>query len=165
MNDYTFAAMQTKTITFKRLTSKNIKAYEIYATYKDDKFTSGLRTELMDTIENPVIPNPVLIKIELPYNDNATWKLPDDAYLDRDHQFRLFLNDFILSSMYYSYNRITKLITLDTVAKKYELGDKVHMEYYKDIITKTYVVEQDCTITIKPVFVESYTYGTHNVIQ
>ena len=47
-----------------------------YATYKDDTYTSAVRTELLDTIENPVMPNPVIKRIELLYNDNATWETP-----------------------------------------------------------------------------------------
>lgn len=162
--EYIIPALLNKTITFRRLTAKNVLAYEIYATYKDDSYTSGVRTELLDTIENPKIPNPVLKRIELKYNDNATWSLPYDAYLDRDHQFRLYLNDFIISSLCYKFNRLSKLITLDTMMKKYTPSDKIEMEYYQDIITKSYMLEQDCEISVKPIFTDSYTYGYHNVI-
>lgn len=164
MNDYTFAALLKKTITFRRLTAKNVLSYEVYVAYKDSNYASGTRVELLDTIQNPTVPNPVLKRITLGYNDDATWELPYDAYLDRDHQFRLFLNETIMSSMFYSYNRLTKLITFDTVAKKYSLNDKMEMEYYQDIITKDYVLEEDGIITIKPIFTDSYTYGTHNII-
>ena len=162
--DYIIPAFLKKTINFRRLTSKNVLAYEVYATFKDDTYTSGIKTELLDTIENPIIPNPITKRIELSYNDNATWELPYDAYLDRDHQFRLYLNDFILSSMCYNYNRLSKLITLDTVMKEYTDSDKLELEYYQDIITKEYMLDKDCEITVKPVFTDSYTYGYHNVI-
>lgn len=162
--EYIIPALLNKTITFRRLTAKNVLAYEVYATYKDDRYESGIRTELLDTIENPVMPNPIVKRIELKYNDNATWSLPYDAYLDRDHQFRLYLNGFIVSSMCYKFNRLSKLITLDTMMKKYTVNDKIEMEYYQDIITKSYMLEQDCEIHIKPIFTESYTYGYHNVI-
>lgn len=162
--NYIIPAFLKKTISFRRLTSKNVLAYEVYATYKDDTYTSGVKTELLDTIENPIIPNPITKRIELLYNDNATWELPYDAYLDRDHQFRLYLNDFILSSMCYNYNRLSKLITLDTVMKEYTNNDKLELEYYQDIITKEYMLDKDCEITVKPVFTDSYTYGYHNVI-
>jgi hypothetical protein len=162
--NYIIPAFLKKTISFRRLTSKNVLAYEVYATYKDDTYTSGVKTELLDTIENPIIPNPITKRIELLYNDNATWELPYDAYLDRDHQFRLYLNDFILSSMCYNYNRLSKLITLDTVMKEYTNNDKLELEYYQDIITKEYMLDKNCEITVKPVFTDSYTYGYHNVI-
>ena len=136
--DYTFTALLKKTISFRRLTAKNVLSYEVYATYKDDKYSSGMRQELLDTIKNPIVPNPVIKRITLNYNDNATWQLPYDAYLDRDHQFRLYLNGFILGTM--------------------------EMEYYQDIITKDYMLEQDCQISIKPIFKDSYTYGYHNII-
>ena len=162
--DYTFNALLKKTVSFRRLTAKNVLSYEIYATYKDDTYESGMRTELLDTIENPIEPNPILKRIELEYNDNATWALPYDAFLDRDHKFRLYLNDFIVSSMCYSFNRLSKLITLDTVMMKYQIGDKLEMEYYQDIITKDYMLENNCDITVKPIFKDSYTYGYHNII-
>ena len=168
--NYTIPALIKKTITFRRLASKNVTSYEVYATYKDSNYTSGLRTELLDVIKNPYHPKPILTTIELEYNNNATWELPNDAFLDRDHKFRLFLQKtfeedyMVLPTVCYSFNRITKLITLDTVMKDYEIGDKVKLEYYKDIITKEYSVVDDCTISILPVFREDYNYGTHNVI-
>lgn len=162
--DYIIPALLKKKISFRRLTAKNVLAYEVYATYKDDRYESGIRTELLDTIENPVMPNPIVKRIELKYNDNATWQLPYDAYLDRDHQFRLYFNGFIISSMCYKFNRLSKLITLDTMMKNFTVNDKIEMEYYQDIISKEYMLEQDCEIHIKPIFTESYTYGYHNVI-
>lgn len=162
--EYIVPALLKKTISFRRLTTKNVTAYEIYATYKDNTKASGVRTELLDTIENPIIPNTIIKKIELAYNDNATWKLPDDAYLDRDHQFRLYLNGFLVSSLCYSFNRISKLITLDTTIKEYTINDKIEIEYYQDLITKDYMLEKDCEISINPIFTEHYTYGYHNVI-
>ena len=162
--DYTFTALLKKTISFRRLTAKNVLSYEVYATYKDDKYSSGTRQELLDTIKNPIVPNPVIKRITLNYNDNATWQLPYDAYLDRDHQFRLYMNGFILSSMCYSFNRLNNLITLDTVIKKYSMNGKGGMEYYQDISTKGYMLEQDCQVSIKPIFKDSYTYGYHNII-
>ena len=162
--DYIFPALLKKTITFRRLTSKNVLSYQIYANYKDDTYASGIRTELLDTIENPIVPNPIIKRINLEYNDNATWELPYDAYLDRDHQFRLYMNGFIISSMCYKFNRLSKLITLDTVMKNYTVNDKMEMEYYQDIITKDYMLEEDCEIFVKPIFTDSYTYGYHNVI-
>lgn len=162
--DYIVPALLKKTITFRRLTSKNVLAYEVYATYKDNNNTSGIRTELLDTIENPTVPQPTVKRITLQYNENATWELPYDAYLDRDHQFRLYLNGFIVSSMCYKFNRLTKLITFDTVMKSYTVNDTMEMEYYLDIITKDYMLEEDCELSIKPIFTDTYTYGNHNVI-
>ena len=162
--NYIVPALLKKTITFKRMPIKNVLSYEVYATYKDSTKLSGLRTELLDIIQNPVKPNPVIKRITLPYNDNATWKLPQDAYLDVDYQFRLFINENLLISLNYSFNRLTKLITLNTKINEYKLGDKIEMEYYQDIIIKDYALTEDCEITIKPIFKDSYTYGSHNVI-
>ena len=153
-----------KTITFRRLTAKNVIAYEIYAKFKDDTYDSGIRNELLEKFDNPVEPNPQIKRITLEYNQDATWKLPHDAYLDRDHQFRLYMNNFILSTMAYKYNRIHKLISLDTVMKKYEPTDILELEYYQDLITRSYVLESNCEIFVKPIFTDSYTYGYHNII-
>lgn len=164
MSNYDFTALLKKKITFQRLSAKNVLRYEIYATYKDESYDSGKRTELLDIIENPKYPNPIIKKIELGYDEDATWELPHDAYLDRDHQFRLYLNDFILTHLCYSYNKITKKFSLDTVMKKYSFGDKVELEYYQDLIIKEYMVEENCQISVKPIFTDSYAYGFHNVI-
>ena len=66
--------------------------------------------------------------------------------------------------MTYKYNRLSKLITLDTVMKKYTVNDKIEMEYYQDIISKDYMLEENCEISVKPIFTDSYTYGYHNII-
>lgn len=162
--DFVLPAFIKKTISFRRLTSKNVVSYEVYAHYKDNNYKSGIRTELLDTIINPSVPTPVLKRIPLNYNDNITWELPYDAYLDKDYRFRLYLNDTLLNSLQYKYNRLSKLITLNIDILEYTVNDKLELEYYQDIITKEYMPEENCEITIKPVFKDGFTYGTHNVI-
>lgn len=157
-------ALLKKTITFRRLTAKNVIAYEIYAKFPDSNYDSGVRIELLERFDNPVESNPCIKRIILDYNEDATWELPYDAYLDRDHQFRLYLNGFILGTMAYKYNRVHKLISLDTVMKKYESSDKIELEYYQDLITRSYMLESNCEIYVKPIFTDSYTYGYHNII-
>ena len=157
-------ALLKKTITFQRLPAKNVIAYEIYAKIPDSNYDSGIRNELLEVFDNPLEPEPRVKRIELAYNKDATWKLPDDAYIDRDHQFRLYLNDFILGTMAYTYNRVNKLISMDIVMKNYTPNDKVELEYYQDLITRSYMLEKNCQIYVKPIFTDSYTYGYHNVI-
>ena len=41
---------------------------------------------------------------------------------------------------------------------------KVKIIYYQDIIEKSYMVEQDCEVFVKPIIIDSYHYGQHNVI-
>ena len=48
--------------------------------------------------------------------------------------------------------------------KKYEPEDKLELEYYQDLITRSYMLESNCEIYIKPIFTDSYTYGYHNII-
>ncbi len=157
-----------KTITFKRLPLKHVSGYKIYGEFKDSNYTSGVRRELIETIDNPPVPNVKEKTIDLPYNQDATWKLPDDAYLDRDHSFYMRLTNGQLTeqlgSMYLAFNRITKLITLDTVAKDYNESSKVQLTYFQDLIARTYICNADCKILVVPIFVDSYTYGSHNVI-
>lgn len=164
MQNYIIPTQLKKIITFRRLPIKAVSKYLVYATFKDDAYTSGLKTELIDTIINPSEPSPVLKRIELEYNINATWSLPADAYLDRDHQFRLYLNNFVQSNMYYRFNRLSKLITFDTAIKSYTVNDKMELEYYQDMICKGYMLNDDCTIEILPIFNNSYNYGFHNII-
>lgn len=154
----------TKTITFRRLSPKNVLRYEIYATYQDSSYTSGLRRELLDTIENPAVPNPCVKRIGLIYNTDTTWRLPEDAYLDRDHKFRLYLDGLMVTSMAIAFNRLTKLITLDRVMKTCDQNTKIELEYYQDLIIKSYMLAQDCQISVKPIFTDSYQFGFHNII-
>lgn len=163
--DYIIPAMLVKKITFRRLSNPAVKEYQIFGNFPDDTYASGIRTELLDTIPNPKLPESVIIsRIKLDYNQEATWKLPADIYLDRDYQFRLYVNGFILPTSMYQYNRLRKMVTIDHLLKPITVSDLVEMEYYRDLITRSYPLESDCTISIKPVFTDDYSYGTHNVI-
>ena len=162
MSDVT--ALLTKTIKFKRLNNKHIKAYEIYALYSDSNYASGIREELLERFNNPSEPNTERTSIQLEYNDNATWELPSDLYTDRDHKFQLFMNDFIVSTLFYQYNQYNRFLTIDTNLKPITSNDTFRLDYYRDMIVRTYVLEQDCQIRIKPIFADTYTYGNHNVI-
>lgn len=157
-----------KSITFRRLPLKHVTGYEIYGEFVDTTYTSGVRRELLERFDNPAVPDISEVTIDLPYSQNATWKLPDDAYLDRDHIFYLTLtNGDIterLGSMFIAFNRITRLITLDTVAKDYDANSRVKLTYFQDLITRTYSLVDDCKILVKPVFADNYTYGFHNII-
>ena len=85
-------------------------------------------------------------------------------YIDRDHLFFMYQNEFVISPMCITYNKISKKITLDTNMREYSINDEMTLEYYRDMITRGYVLEEDCTITIKPVFRYNDTIGIHNVI-
>ena len=58
-------AILKKRITFRRLPLRNCEAYEIYGNFKDSKYASGIRTELIERLENPDIPSPVKTSIKL----------------------------------------------------------------------------------------------------
>ena len=162
--DYLIPGTLVKEISFRRLPYKDVQAYEIYGVFHDDNYASGLRTDLLETIDNPVMPNTYLKRITLSYTSNATWKLPSDAYLDRDHRFRLYFNNILISTMFYAYNHLNHFITLDTSARTYTNTDTLELEYYQDLIKTSVPVDADCNIKIKPIFRESYSYGSHNVI-
>lgn len=164
MSEYIIPALITKTISFKRLDNKNVIGYKIYGLFKDNKYESGIREELLDEFDNPSEPNSTLTSKTYEFNKNYTWELPNDMYLDRDHRFKVFVNDFILSSMYYEYNKYNKIITINKNLKVLDPNDVIRIDYFKDIIIKTYSLEQNCDIRIKPIFRETYTYGTHNVV-
>ena len=164
MANYLLPSLLTKTITFKRLDNKNVKGYEIYGLFKDNNYSSGIREELIDSFENPSKPNVKKKSIELEYNVNATWQLPNDLYTDSDHKFSFYINDFILNTLYFQYNKYNRLLTIDTNLKPIDPNDKFRLDYYRDMITKTYPLEQNCEIKIKPVFADTYTYGNHNII-
>lgn len=153
-----------KKITFKRLPITNCLGYEIYGRFKDDTYASGIRIDLIEYIENPVEPTPKIKKIELEHNISPTWKIPNDAYIDRDHRFFLYQNGFILTPLCYAYNKVSKLVTIDVSMKPYDLSDVIELEYYQDIVEKEFVLEENCEIIIKPIFKKSSSLGEHNVI-
>lgn len=162
--DYIIPASIKKTIRFPRLTSKNVLSYEIYTKTVDDTYNSGIRIDLIDTIQNPVIPSPVQDTIDLEYSNNATWNLPKNIYMDRDHDIIILINDIQISKLYYTVNKPAKLFTINTNKITINPDTKISIIYYKDIIEKSYMVEQDCEIFIKPIIIDSYHYGQHNVI-
>ena len=164
MSEYVIPALLKKTITFRRLPRTACIEYEIYAEYEDQNEPSGIRSELIDTIPNPSEPSPVTKRIPLPRVMNPTWQLPDDAFYDRDHHFRLFQNGHALATLYYNYNRVTRLFTIDEHLLTYMNSDEMELEYYVDVIVKTYQFEENCKITVRPIFSHSYDYGDHNVI-
>lgn len=161
---YVLPSLIKKTITFRRLKSKNVHSYNIYSKTIDNNYTSGIRTELIDTIINPNIPSPVLDKITLKFSKNYTWKLPSDIYLDKDHPLTMYVNDVIISNLYYTINRAAQLITINTNQIAIDEATKIEMQYYKDIIVKDYMFETDCTLMVEPVFQDTYNYGKHNII-
>jgi hypothetical protein len=63
-----------------------------------------------------------------------------------------------------SYNRVTRLISIDTALEEYSIENEVYLEYYRDVITKEYVTEDDCIIIVTPILKDSSIIGDHNVI-
>ena len=164
MSQYLLPSLLTKTITFKRMNNKHVKGYEIYGLFQDEKYSSGIREELIDSFDNPSTPNVQRTRITLEYNDNQTWELPRDMYIDKDYKFRVYVNNVIMSPLYYQFNKYNRLLTINHNLKPLNANDVIELEYYKDLITKTYSLEYNCSIKIKPIFADTYTYGNHNVI-
>lgn len=162
--DYIIPASIKKTIKFPRLSSKNVLSYEVYTKTVDDTYDSGIRIDLIDTIQNPNIPSPVQDTIDLEYSNNATWNLPKNIYMDRDHDIIILVNDIQISKLYYTVNKPAKLFTINTNKITINPDTKISIIYYKDIIEKSYMVEKDCEIFVKPIITDSYHYGQHNVI-
>ena len=63
---------------------------------------------VIDAFDNPSEPNVERTSIDLEYNDNYTWELPKDLYTDRDHKFKVYINDAVLNTLYYQYNKYSK---------------------------------------------------------
>lgn len=162
--DYVIPASIKKTIRFPRLTSKNVLNYEIYTKTIDDTYSSGIRIDLIDTIQNPTIPSPVKNQIDLEYSNNATWNLPKNIYMDRDHDIIILVDGIQISKLYYTINKAAKIFTINTNQITINADTKISIIYYQDIIEKSYMVEQDCEIFVKPIIKDSYHYGQHNII-
>ena len=162
--NYIIPASIKKTIRFPRLTSKNVLSYEIYTKTIDDTYSSGIRVDLIDTIQNPNIPSPAKNQIDLEYSNNATWNLPKNIYMDRDHDVIILVDGIQISKLYYTINKTAKIFTINTNQITINTDAKVSIIYYQDIIEKSYMVEQDCEIFVKPIIIDSYHYGQHNII-
>ena len=162
--DYVLPASIKKTIRFPRLTSKNVLNYEVYTKTVDDTYDSGIRIDLLDTIQNPVILSPVKNQIDLEYSNNATWSLPNNIYMDRDHGIIILVDDIQISKLYYTVNKMAKLFTINTNKITINPDTKISIIYYQDVIEKSYMVENDCEIFVKPIIIDSYHYGQHNII-
>ena len=162
--DYVIPASIKKTIRFPRLTSKNVLSYEIYTKTVDDTYDSGIRIDLIDTIQNPVIPSPVKKQIDLEYSNNNTWDLPKNIYMDRDHDIIILVDEIQISKLYYTVNKTAKIFTINTNKITINPDTKISIIYYQDVIEKSYMMENDCEIFVKPIIVDSYHYGQHNVI-
>lgn len=164
MSETIIPSILRKNITFRRLPTKACSGYEIYGEFKDSTAASGKRLELLDKFQNPSEPSPVTKRITLSQEKEPTWMLPWDAFLDRNHKFRLFLNNAALPNLYYNYNRATRLFTIDEQLQEYVPSDTVELEYYVDVIQRSYQLEEDCRIIIRPTFSQDYGFGDHNVI-
>ena len=162
--DYIIPASIKKTIRFPRLTSKNVLSYEIYTKTVDEAYNSGIRIDLINTIQNPVITKKKKAEIELEYSNNATWNLPNNIYMDKDHDIIILVDDIQISKLYYTINKSAKIFTINTNKITINSDTKVKIIYYQDIIEKSYMVEQDCEMFVKPIIIDSYHYGQHNVI-
>lgn len=153
-----------KTIKFPRLSSKNVISYEVYTKTVDTTYSSGIKTELIDTILNPNIPSPVLKTLEYQYSSNFTWNLPKNIYLDRDRKLVVLVDNIPISNLYYTVNKLSGIFTINTNCVTVNGYSIVSIIYYEDIIEKSYMLEQNCDIIVKPIMIESYHYGKHNVI-
>ena len=162
--DYTLPTSIKKIIRFPRLTSKNVLAYEVYTKTADSTYDSGIRIELLDTIQNPIVPSPVKKQIDLEYSTNATWSLPKDIYMDKDHSIIVLVDGIQLSKLHYTINKQAKMFTINQYKIKINTGTEISLIYYQDIIKKSYILENECNFFIKPVFIDSYHYGQHNII-
>lgn len=161
---YTLPIQIKKTISFPRLTSKNVLCYEIYAKFKDNTYTSGIRTELLDTIKNLIIPSPIEKEMDYEYSKNYTYQLPKNIYMDKDHKIRVFVDGILISSLWYTVNKYAKIFTINTNKIEINTNTKVSIKYYEDIISKDYFLDEECELFVKPIFTESYHYGDHNII-
>lgn len=164
MSENIIPSILRKNITFRRLSQKSCSGYEIYGEFKDSTIPSGKRLDLLDKFDNPSEPSPITRRIDLLQEKEPTWQVPYDAFIDRNHKPRLYQNGHALANICYDYNRITRLITLNTNIKEYSLDDKMELEYWVDVIKRSYNVEDDCRIIVRPIFSQDYGFGDHNII-
>ena len=84
--------------------------------------------------------------------------------MDRDHDIIILVDGIQISKLYYTINKSAKIFTINTNQITINADTKISIIYYQDIIEKSYMVEQDCEIFVKPIIKDSYHYGQHNII-
>lgn len=173
---YSFFSQGKKIVRFKRLPNKHIAGYMIYGIFKDNNYESGKRQEslLKDSDGNDVMyinprypvknPEQNFKEIELEYNKNVTWTLPDDAFYGRDYKFQIFINGALLPTLFYDYNKLTRVFTINTTLKEIDPNDTITLKYWRDYIVLEFDINEECDILVKPVFRPGYDYGYHNII-
>lgn len=161
---YTLPLQIKKKITFPRLPYRHVSHYEVWGHFKDPSYASGIRNELLEEIKNPKFFTLEEYEVSYDYDISNTYQLPAGIFMDREHKIKVYVDGMLISSLWYTINRRTLMFTINKNKVSMNTDTKIMVKYYKDVITKEYALDKDCTVSVKPVFLPSYHYGDHNVI-
>lgn len=140
------------TITFIRMPYYLCSGYNLKITYEDG-------TSEIIYIENTQTPNEVIEEKEFDYNIDLTWKLPDYIVATSTEDIIVFINGTEISSIYYNYNKLGNLISIDNL--DVTKNDIVKMQYKCDKIIYEHNTHKKCKYEVFPIYKNSYKLGQH----
>lgn len=150
---------ERKTIQFFRASSDLVKEYRVYVKTEHEQI-------LKEIIPNkPEHPFPVK-KIPVSWNATQSYKLPIHAIRSSDYPFFFEVNgEAIDLTVCGIFNQETGWITI--LKKRMELkpDDDIVLCYYEDVIRRSYILEEDGSFLVEPVFYPYQKIGDHNLIQ
>ena len=143
------------TITFNRIPYYLCSGYNIKITYNDNA------SEIV-YVENTQSSNPIKELQEFDYNVDLTWKLPSNVIATSATDIKVFINSVEIDTMYFNYNKLENLITIDGI--DVTPNDIVKIEYNCDKILYEHNTTNLCSYKIYPIYKNNYKIGQHTKI-
>ena len=138
------------TITFDRIPYYLCAGYNVKITYNDN-------TSETIYIKNTQTSNNVLEEKELEYNVDLTWRLPNNLIATSAADIKIFVNNTELDLLYYNYNKLDNLITIDNI--NVTKNDIIKVQYQCDKIIYEHNTHEKCKYEIFPVYKNNYKIG------
>lgn len=139
-------------ITFDRIPYYLCKGYNLKITYDN-----GVIENLY--IDNFKASTNIEVEKEYDYNPDLTWKLPNNVVASNATDIKVFINGAQIEALYYNYNKLKNLITIDGL--NITKNDLIKIVYMCDKIVYEHNTHCKCKYEIFPVFRNNYKIGQH----
>lgn len=145
-------------ISFRRISKEICDGYRIIVKENVD---GVIKEYVLDEIENPKAPITVKEAVELEYNEELKWQLPDDVVATGSDSISVWLNHVQLTTVQYTLSAKHKLLYLHSQATP---DDLIEVEYEVDRITYTHNTSNICEYSVVPIFKRTHSIGRHTVL-
>lgn len=146
------------TVTFTRLSYNICSGYEIYAI---EKVAGADVTHLVETIDNPKVPNLVPERATLDWNARQRWELPRDVLALASDSINVYLNNVQVNTNNYTFSSEFRTLLIHT---KLGPNDLIEIEYNVDRIERHYPSVNNVRYKVIPIFNQSHKLGQHIVL-